>query len=480
MVRTGEVYEWDWSADDVDATGRVRTVLTNCFRIWDADREKWLLAELGIDISELDRASQQLRRVQEEALMEASARMRLLQLRGTSDIGQAIAELGDDGTLSSVVRTIFNAVRRVVSGTPPKGHLWLFNGDETTEHRDEPAPPLPFDEAAAIDLLRQDIRPLFFDPTSERTAASKIARRERRGRARSFAILPLVDVRNARKLSGLLAVNFGDNRRITAADKEALTVFATQVGSLLAIATEMQRRRKEGAKRVQDETKELVIRSVLHTVGNDAYTLQGRAYNLLEEAERLGIEPGFRANLASVEAAAVELGDSMRELREQLARSDQAEALPLAEPVEAVVQPLRLHHQQVDVQVRVSRDLVVQAPRSWVRHAVNNVISNGVQVLEEVDGGGLIDVWAQRVNGWVELHVEDDGPGVDREIRGTLFNEGVSRRRGGSGHGLVMAKDLIVMCGGTLELVGKSRRHSGAHFRMRLPASAASAPADST
>jgi len=53
-------------------------MLTDCFRVSDSTRSKWLLAEPGIDISQLDRASQELRRVQEAALIRDSVSKRLL------------------------------------------------------------------------------------------------------------------------------------------------------------------------------------------------------------------------------------------------------------------------------------------------------------------------------------------------------------------------------------------------------------------
>jgi PAS domain S-box-containing protein len=466
LTRTGEVYEWDWAADDLDARGRVRTMITNCFRVWDQSRGKWLLAEVGIDVSDLDRASQRLRRVQELSLVQDYARKHVQSMKAISDIGQAIAELGDEGPLGAVVRAIFEGVRRVVSGKPTS-HLWLFTGAPAAEYEDDTPAAFPFGQEAAIALMEREMRPLFHDPARPTGALADLSLTDER----SFALLPLIEGVDPGELFGLLALVFADDRTITAEDEESLLVFATQVGTLLMIATELQRRRKEAARRVQDETKELVIRSVLHTVGNDAYTLQGRTQQLIEDAETIGVPRAFSVRLGEFQAAAEQLGSSMRELRERLARSSQAETLPLVEPVEAVVQPLLLHHNQVEVRVAIDRDLLVCAARSYVRHAFSNVISNGVQILEESDGGGLIDVWARRVDDWIELHVEDDGPGVDPAICNNLFSDGVTRRKGGSGQGLYMARDLIATCGGAIELVPVSR-HGGAHFKITLPACA--------
>jgi nitrogen-specific signal transduction histidine kinase len=42
-----------------------------------------------------------------------------------------------------------------------------------------------------------------------------------------------------------------------------------------------------------------------------------------------------------------------------------------------------------------------------------------------------------------ELRVMDDGPGVPREIRRTLFDPGISTKRGGWGIGLALARRVI-------------------------------------
>ncbi len=231
--------------------------------------------------------------------------------------------------------------------------MGVVNGGSITEYRDKGDAALPFDGPAALRLLQSQMQPLFYDPDRQDEAVARVARRGRRSRARSFALLPLVDVRNAHTLAGMLALCFNDNRKIAQDDTEALGLFATQVGYLLTIATELQRNRREAAqrleaetknrvKRVQEETKETVIRSVLHTVGNTAWTFQGRAGELMEEADRLGLDPTFRDKLALVEGASAQLGRSMEELQEQLTRSETAEALPLRETVADVVATARL------------------------------------------------------------------------------------------------------------------------------------------
>ncbi|MDO8666497.1 MAG: ATP-binding protein, partial [Gemmatimonadales bacterium] len=67
----------------------------------------------------------------------------------------------------------------------------------------------------------------------------------------------------------------------------------------------------------------------------------------------------------------------------------------------------------------------------------------------------------------VVLAVADDGPGVPREVRHTLFDPGATTKTGGWGLGLALARRIVEESHGgriTLEPVAV-----GARFAMRLP-----------
>ena len=76
--------------------------------------------------------------------------------------------------------------------------------------------------------------------------------------------------------------------------------------------------------------------------------------------------------------------------------------------------------------------------------------------------------------GWVELVVDDDGPGVPTEARQQVFARFTrleeSRTASGTGLGLAIAKAVVDRHGGTIE-VGDAPL-GGARFTARLPAAA--------
>lgn len=99
-----------------------------------------------------------------------------------------------------------------------------------------------------------------------------------------------------------------------------------------------------------------------------------------------------------------------------------------------------------------------------------NLLSNAHDAVRE-QGGGSVSVAARRIeHGRVEITVADDGPGIDEEIRGRLFEPFATTKPPGEGTGLGLYTSymLVRAMRGSLEL---SRRPSGGTLaRVELPA----------
>jgi signal transduction histidine kinase len=81
---------------------------------------------------------------------------------------------------------------------------------------------------------------------------------------------------------------------------------------------------------------------------------------------------------------------------------------------------------------------------------------------------------AVRRDAWVDLSVSDDGPGIPPEAQARIFQafdrleDGLTRRTGGAGLGLALARRIALAQGGALTL--ESVPGQGATFRLSLPA----------
>lgn len=114
--------------------------------------------------------------------------------------------------------------------------------------------------------------------------------------------------------------------------------------------------------------------------------------------------------------------------------------------------------------VGLDAPLVVLADEELLERAFENVVRNAVQAAAE--GGRHVEVTGRESDGQVEVTVDDDGPGLPPG-----FPPGIrpfyTTRPGGLGLGLALARKIVLLHGGSLELTG--RASGGARVEVRLP-----------
>lgn len=108
--------------------------------------------------------------------------------------------------------------------------------------------------------------------------------------------------------------------------------------------------------------------------------------------------------------------------------------------------------------------------------AVVNLIVNAAQAIAErpdlTSRPGIIVVRTKTLDDWVEIQVEDNGPGIPKEIQDRVFDAFFTTKEvgKGTGQGLTTAHHTIVkMHGGTLQF--RSKPGEGTIFFIRIPRS---------
>ena len=106
-----------------------------------------------------------------------------------------------------------------------------------------------------------------------------------------------------------------------------------------------------------------------------------------------------------------------------------------------------------------------------LRRMLDALLDNAIKFNRE---GGSVAVSARRDGGWVGIVVADTGIGIAREELANIFNPlvqldaGLTRRHGGVGLGLALARRLAALHDGTIEV--RSEPGAGSTFTLRLPA----------
>ena len=104
--------------------------------------------------------------------------------------------------------------------------------------------------------------------------------------------------------------------------------------------------------------------------------------------------------------------------------------------------------------------------------ALTNLVRNA---LDELPSGGRVRLSARESDDWVELTVDDDGPGIPTSMAERLFDAFMTSKSDGTGIGLALCRKVFEEHGGSIE-IGVSPL-GGARFVVQLPAATQGHPA---
>jgi signal transduction histidine kinase len=132
------------------------------------------------------------------------------------------------------------------------------------------------------------------------------------------------------------------------------------------------------------------------------------------------------------------------------------------------------HSTEADVPVELDAELagvVVQADKRRIVRVIANLLDNAAKY-----GGGATSVALRRVEGGVQIIVEDRGTGVPEEDRNLIFNRfsrGVTAGRRGSSEGVGLGLSLVAehvrLHGGRVWVDDRTDGDEGARFVVELP-----------
>jgi signal transduction histidine kinase len=209
-----------------------------------------------------------------------------------------------------------------------------------------------------------------------------------------------------------------------------------------------------------------MAREAAHQMGTPLTSLQGWI-------ERVRTHPTPPPGLADHLSADAERLDRVAQRFERIGNPAKREPIglgALADRVAGYFRPrLPRHTNMIDLRVEApGAGPTVLGDPVLLEWALESLVKNAIDALQGRPGAIILRIGAEDDKG--AIRVIDDGPGVPKELRRTLFEPGTTTKRGGWGIGLALSRRVIEDAhGGTLMLEPTEK---GTCFLMRVPLAA--------
>jgi signal transduction histidine kinase len=267
-----------------------------------------------------------------------------------------------------------------------------------------------------------------------------------------------------------LAVSFNDMQTQLAAERAALE---GRLRELEQTTAELETTQRSLVRSEKMASVGRLAAGIAHEIGNPLTSIAGLV-ELVEEGDLAPEEQ--REFLRRVRKETERIHRIIRDLLD-FARGDGAgevDADATCDLVEVVEDAVRLVGPQKDLRsVTLERRFADECPlaRGSSPRLAQVVLNLLLNAADAIDGDGTIrlEVHPTDDERWVELVVQDTGPGIPEEVREHLFEPFVTTKRTGEGTGLGLAVclALVEQAGGTLE--ASNADEGGARFVVRLP-----------
>lgn len=223
----------------------------------------------------------------------------------------------------------------------------------------------------------------------------------------------------------------------------------------LLVVTDVSRALREEERRAWRR----LIRVLSHEINNSLGSIQSTAGLLKERAS--ATDRTAREGLELIEQRSRALGGFIRRYAE-LAR------LPPPNPenldIGALIRRIVLLEPRIAIEIESGSSEEVRVDRIQFEQALINLIRNAVDAALETGGGTRVR-WRPSGRDLL-IEVEDDGPGIAHTEN--LFVPFFTTKEGGSGIGLVLARQIIEAHGGSLQLANRAGAR-GAVALVRIP-----------
>jgi nitrogen fixation/metabolism regulation signal transduction histidine kinase len=207
-----------------------------------------------------------------------------------------------------------------------------------------------------------------------------------------------------------------------------------------------------------------IVRVLSHEINNSLTPIKSIAHSIKRMISRIPDVPRaaeIQDGLNLIETRSGALGRFLRQYA-QLAKLPKPQERPIQ--IMPLARRIAELENRLAIEVRASQDVQVEADPDQLEQLLINIVRNAVDATVETGGKVWID-WS-KADGFLQLTVEDEGPGLPDTSN--LFVPFFTTKPQGSGIGLALSRQIAEAHGGTLGLENRTGA-KGCRATLRLP-----------
>lgn len=462
IVRTGHAIRS--LVDDVILSGSQRLLLTLRFPLHDRSTKAHLLAEIGIDVTDVSlEDAARLTRTREEAIhiSESAAREDLseqlrrlvgaLTLSGTGEDERAALALGVE-----LVRQAINV--------QAESSVWLagrgMRFSEVFRSSGWSVPP-GLDIARALEWFKSNTKPILHDSKSRPHRLLKQLFDTHQGPLDTVAMIPL---HAEGELVGLHLIRVPHPHAFTQLERDALPVLSSAVLASARLAAEVRRRREEAAESRAEATRLRLNGDFAHRIRKAVDPILRDVHAIREELDLRGVvlDGELAQWIDDITEGCTELARAPAELH----RAQKVARISIRGVLTALRNRLGLEFPDsiIELDIDAIAGVLVLGVKGDITALFENLLYNAI---EAMSGGGRVRVSASVSGRSVCVAVSDEGPGIKPEDVEGVFQLGFSKKGEGRGLGLARAREIVTDLGGQITV--DPQRSTGATLLVVLP-----------